>query len=60
MASDHTEFIGRKRPATRFNTVSKFDRRLKSLNRPVAHQETMLPSDTPMNEFISKSRTKQA
>lgn len=58
--SDHTEFVGRKKPATRYVPVSKFDRRLKTLNRPVPVQEANLPPDTPANEFISKPRTRQA
>jgi len=59
MASDPTEFIGRKHPSTRYNPVGKFDRRLKSLNRPVPTQETMLPPDSPTDEFISSERTRQ-
>jgi hypothetical protein len=59
MPSDPTEFIGRKRPNTRFTTVSKFDRRLKSLNRPTAVQEAALPPDTPDDEFITRPRTNQ-
>jgi hypothetical protein len=57
MAYDHTEFIGRKNSQTRYDPASKFDRRLKSLNRPTKVQEAALPSDTPTAQFISKPRT---
>jgi hypothetical protein len=60
MPSDPTEFIGRKRPNSRYVTVSKFDRRLKSLNRPTVVQEQNLPPDTPTDQFISKPRVNQA
>jgi len=59
MASDHTEFVGRVRPHTRYTPASKFDRRIKSLNRPVPVEELALPPDTPLDEFISKRRAKQ-
>jgi len=59
MSDDYTEFVGRKRPTIRYNGVSKFDRRLKSLNRPVPVEETALPPDSPANEFISKRRSRQ-
>lgn len=60
MPSDPSEFIGRKRPGTRYNVASKFDRRLKSHNRPVKVQEAVLPPDSPVNEFITKPRLNQA
>ena len=60
MPSDPTEFIGRKHPNSRYKPVSKFDRRIKSLNRPTPVQEEMLPPDSPTNEFITKQRGKQA
>ena len=60
MPSDHTEFIGRSRPNTRYTPASKFDRRVKSLNRPVPVNESSLEPDTPQDEFISKRRAKQA
>ena len=59
MSSDHTEFVGRKRPNTRYNKVGGFDRRLKSLNRPLPTEERALPPDTPTEEFISKRRARQ-
>jgi hypothetical protein len=60
MPSDPSEFIGRKKPVTRYKPASKFDRRLKSHNRPVNVQESVLPPDSPENEFITKPRSKQA
>ena len=59
MSNDHTEFVGRSRPETRYNVKGKFDRRLKSLNRPVPTEEKALSPDTPVDEFISRRRVPQ-
>lgn len=54
--ADHSEFVGRKRPETLYSPVSKFDKRLKTHNRPVAVQPSVLPPDSPTQEFITRPR----
>lgn len=49
-------YIDRKNPERRYNPSSKFNRRLRSHDRPVKPSESMLPPDNPGDQFTTIER----